>query len=194
MTNNSQNRQVSAKTKIAINDFLDWMSLPEQVKNLFDNVIINIIVIVERLKAWGNNWNFTVTPLTAFGVEWGLGNNYRNSILMTSHNQDGSWFWLVEARVFDTKLFLPLMLHIRDLQDLYLWKVLGKTLLTSTSAFLLISIWLNPQKVWPHTHIKFKSWKSWLIWTICAIFSSLQAITKEIAAIENCTDCWETKL
>lgn len=135
------NRQVSAKTKIAINDFPDWMSLPEEVKNLFDNVIIDII---DRLKAWENNWNFTVPPLTAFGVEWGLGNNYRNSILMTSHNQDGSWFWLVEARVFDTQLFLPLMLNIRDLQDLYLWKVLGKTLLTSTSAFLLISIWLNP--------------------------------------------------
>ena len=135
------NRQVSAKTKIAINDFPDWMSLPEEVKNLFDNVIIDII---DRLKAWENNWNFTVPPLTAFGVEWGLGNNYRNSILMTSHNQDGSWFWLVEARVFDTQLFLPLMRNIRHLQDLYLWKVLGKTLLTSTSAFLLISIWLNP--------------------------------------------------
>ena len=144
MTNNSQNRQVSAKTKIAINDFLDWMSLPEQVKNLFDNVIINSIVIIDRLKAWENNWNSLFQPLTAFGVEWGLGNNYRNSILMTSHIQDGSWFWLVEARVFDTQLFLPLMLNIRDLQDLYLWKVLGKTLLTSTSAFLLISIWLNP--------------------------------------------------
>ena len=133
-----------SKNKNRNNDFLDWMSLPEQVKNLFDNLIINIIVIIDRLKAWENNWNFAVPPLTAFGVEWGLGNNYRNSILMTSHNQDGSWFSLVEARVFDTPLFLPLMLNIRDLQDLYLWKVLGETLLTSMSAFLLISIWLNP--------------------------------------------------
>ena len=133
-----------SKNKNAINDFLDWMSLPEQVKNLFDNVIINSIVIIDTLKAWENNWNFAVPPLTAFGVEWGLRNNYTNSILMTSHNQDRLWLWLVDARVFDTPLFLHLMLNIRDLQDLYLWKVLGKTLLTSMSAFLLISIWLNP--------------------------------------------------
>ena len=85
------------KQKIAINDFLDWTSLPEQVKNLFDNVINNIIVIIDRLKAWENNWNFAVPRLTAFGVEWGPRNNYRNSIPMTSHKQDGSWFWLVEA-------------------------------------------------------------------------------------------------
>ena len=145
LTNNSQNRlQVSAKTKIAMNDLLDWMSLPEQAKNLFDSVINNIIVIIDRLKAWENNWNFAVPPLTAFGVEWGLRNNYTNSMLMTSHNQDRLWLWLVDARVFDTPLFLPLMLNIRDLQDLYLWKVSGETLLTSMSAFLLISIWLNP--------------------------------------------------
>lgn len=133
-----------SKTKIAMNDFLDWMSLPEQAKNLFDSVINNIIVIIDRLKAWENNWNFAVPPLTAFGVEWDPEEQYTNSILMTSHNQDRLWFWLVDARVFDTPLFLPLMLNIRDLQDLYLWKVLGETLLTSMSAFLLISIWLNP--------------------------------------------------
>ena len=60
-----------SKTKIAMNDFLDWMSLPEQAKNLFDSVINNIIVIIDRLKTWENNWNFAVPPLTAFGVEWG---------------------------------------------------------------------------------------------------------------------------
>ena len=41
------------------------------------------------------------------------------------------------------------------------------------------------QKESVYAQIKFKSWKSWLIWTICAIFSTLWAITKEVAAIEN---------
>ena len=39
---------------------------------------------------------------------------------------------------------------------------------------------------WPHVWTKLKSWKSWLTWAICAIFSSLPAILKEISAIVNC--------
>ena len=33
---------------------------------------------------------------------------------------------------------------------------------------------------------RFKSWKSWIFWAVCAILSSLQLVTKEIAAIKNC--------
>ena len=35
-------------------------------------------------------------------------------------------------------------------------------------------------------YAKCKSWKIWLSWGICAIFSSIQAILKEILAIKNC--------
>ena len=63
---------------------------------------------------------------------------------------------------------------------------IGKSLLTSLFTFFLISIWLNSKMPWPYIWTKCKSWKIWLNWAICAIFSSIQAILKEISAIKNC--------
>ena len=70
--------------------------------------------------------------------------------------------------------------------DLLKLSAIGESLLTSLFTFFLISIRLNSQKPWPYIWTKCKSWKSWLSWAICAIFSSLQAILKEISAIKNC--------
>ena len=70
--------------------------------------------------------------------------------------------------------------------DLLKLSAIGESLLTSLFTFFLISIRLNSQKPWPYIWTKCKSWKSWLSWAICAIFSSLQAILKEISTIKNC--------
>ena len=71
---------------------------------------------------------------------------------------------------------------------------IGESLLPSLFTFLLISIRVNLWKTSSYARIKFKSCKNWPIWAICAIFSSLQAITKEIAAIVNCEiDGWQKR-
>ena len=61
-----------------------------------------------------------------------------------------------------------------------------RSLLTSLFTFFLISIRLNSKKSWPYIWTKCKSWKIWLNWAICAIFSSIQVILKDISAIKNC--------
>ena len=65
-------------------------------------------------------------------------------------------------------------------------RCIGESLLTSLFTFFLISIRLNSQKPWPYIRTKCKSCKSWLSGAICAIFSSLRAILREISAIKNC--------
>ena len=53
------------------------------------------------------------------------------------------------------------------------------------SGFGWLPALIDSPELWPHVWTKLKSWKSWLTWAICAIFSSLQAMLKEISAIEN---------
>ena len=57
----------------------------------------------------------------------------------------------------------------------------GESLLTLLFTFFLISIRLNSSKPWSYMRTEFKSWVSWLTSASCAIFSSLQAILKEIS-------------
>ena len=52
--------------------------------------------------------------------------------------------------------------------------------------FSLVYDRVNPLKAPLYVQIKFRGWKCWIIRATCTIFSSLHAITKEIAAIENC--------
>ena len=65
-------------------------------------------------------------------------------------------------------------------------QAIGESLLTSLFTFFLPSIQPNSKKPWPYIWTKCKSWKSWLSWAVCAIFSSSQAILKEISTIKNC--------
>ena len=60
--------------------------------------------------------------------------------------------------------------------------VIGQSLLTSLCTFFGSVAFELTQKASPSAQTKPKSW---LICIICVIFSLLQAITKEIAAIKN---------